>query len=213
MAHISPHNRTEAQGVVAFPETPRFFAQELASGEKKGEGSFEPMYVPVRAALSPFPCSHYYITILYRDFRRGSFVLLGNGVLCVATCAAGFVPLLSVYPGGAALLARVLSSLCLLPFTQTARASLLLFNIYVYMLPRRDDLAHALRSSSILKENRSVRDPATVQSTPGIERINAVSTPRGNSPSIVRGIIESARRGLRYRHVTHSFGTNCLVSC
>lgn len=141
MAHISPHNRTEAQRVVAFPETPRFFPQELASGRKGVEGALSRCtYRFARhchRSRAPIITSQYYIATSVED----RLCHYGKGVLCVATCAAGFVPLIKRLPRRSSAFARVFCGSLLPPFTQTARASLSLFNIYVYTLPRRDNLA------------------------------------------------------------------------
>lgn len=73
------------QRVVAVPWNPSVFR---AATRTEGKGLAGP--------LSPL-LLHYYIIILYRDFRRGSFVPEERGVMCYATCATGFAPLLTVY--------------------------------------------------------------------------------------------------------------------
>lgn len=129
----------EAQRVAALPGSPWFFAQEL--GGKKGWRVLSAMYRVAQHCVTitaRFSCSHYYIIILYRDFRRGSFVPR-KGVLCVATCTAGFVPLLSVHPGAARALWAALCSRVLLPRLRLHRPHVLpvLFNIYMYIRAAR----------------------------------------------------------------------------
>lgn len=111
------------QRVVAVPWNPSVFR---AATRTEGKGLAGP--------LSPL-LLHYYIIILYRDFRRGSFVPEERGVMCYATCATGFAPLLTVYPG----LNTTSIPFCV-PFTQSWHVVPVLFNIYVciyiYILER-----------------------------------------------------------------------------
>lgn len=90
-------------------------------------------------------CSHYYITILYRDFRsRIVCASSGKGCYVCSHVRRGFCPFIKRLPRWSSALARVLSSLRLrlrLHRPHVLPKSGRLFNIYVYMLQRRDNLA------------------------------------------------------------------------
>ena len=146
MAHISLHNRTEAQRVVAFPRNhPSVFRAGTRFGRERKRVERGPLSRCTYRFARSFPCSHYYITILYRDFRsRIVCAARERGVMCSHVRRGFCVPLLSVYPGGAAF-----SPLFASVYADRTCFPLAFQYLRVYIILRRDNLANAVRSSSI----------------------------------------------------------------
>lgn len=84
MAHISLHNRRPTEGCRCSLE-PLGFSRGNSGGGWRGHCH--------RSFLS----LHYYIIILYRDFRRGSFVPAERGVMC-SHVRHGFCPFINRLP-------------------------------------------------------------------------------------------------------------------
>lgn len=120
MAHISPHNCEPRR--VSSP-SPLGFSRR--NSRRKGvAGRFERDERSQHCRRPRSLCSHYYIIILHRDFRRW-FVPRERGAMC-SHVRLQFCPLVMRLP-------RSAMSSDPSPFTQAARALRLLLNIYAYI--------------------------------------------------------------------------------
>lgn len=158
-----------------------------------------------------FSCLHYYIIILYRDFRRGSFVPAERGVMC-SHVRHWFCPFIKRACSGFLSLSLSLSTPCL-RLHKRRGTWFLCFLIFTcaYIL---DIILPRSRSWSILKENISLRDKTMMPRA--VERImRRRGKERGMEEllSIVRGSWRTFNEVYVTGLVIQGPATNRLVSC